>query len=57
MAREYPVRRQVKSPPIHPGEILREDVLPALRLSVTTPRSSWEWPGRRFIASWLNRRR
>ena len=35
MAREYPVRRPIHSPPIHPGEILREDVLPALRLSVT----------------------
>ena len=35
MAREYPVRRPVQSPPIHPGEILREDVLPVLRLSVT----------------------
>lgn len=35
MAREYPVRRPVQSPPIHPGEVLREDVLPALRLSVT----------------------
>ncbi len=35
MAREYPVRRPIQSPPIHPGEILREDVLPALRLTVT----------------------
>jgi addiction module HigA family antidote len=35
MAKEYPVRRPVQSPPVHPGEILREDVLPALRLSVT----------------------
>ncbi len=35
MAREYPVRRPLQSPPVHPGEILREDVLPALRLSVT----------------------
>ena len=35
MAKEYPVRRPIQSPPIHPGEILREDVLPALRLSVT----------------------
>jgi antitoxin HigA-1 len=35
MATEYPVRRPVQSPPVHPGEILREDVLPALRLSVT----------------------
>jgi addiction module HigA family antidote len=35
MAREYSVRRPIQSPPVHPGEILREDVLPALRLSVT----------------------
>ena len=35
MAKEYPVRRPIQSPPVHPGEILREDVLPALRLSVT----------------------
>lgn len=35
MAREYPVRRPIRSAPVHPGEILREDVLPALRLSVT----------------------
>ena len=28
----YPTRRR---PPTHPGEILREDVLPALNLSVT----------------------
>ena len=35
MAREYPVRRPAQSPPVHPGEILRDDVLPALRLSVT----------------------
>jgi addiction module HigA family antidote len=35
MAKEYPVRRPIRSAPIHPGEILREDVLPALRLSVT----------------------
>lgn len=25
----------MKRPPIHPGEVLREDVLPALRLSVS----------------------
>ncbi len=35
MAKEYPVRRPVQSAPVHPGEILREDVFPALRLSVT----------------------
>lgn len=33
MAKEYPVRRPLKRPPIHPGEMLREDVLPALELT------------------------
>jgi addiction module HigA family antidote len=32
---EYSVKRPLKRPPVHPGEILREDVLPALRLSVS----------------------
>ena len=32
---EYFVKRPLKRPPIHPGEILREDVLPALGLSVS----------------------
>src|SRR5712691_2908324 len=32
---EYVVKRPVKHPPIHPGEIVREDVLPALGLSVS----------------------
>ena len=32
---EYTVKRPLKRPPIHPGEILREDVLPALGLSVS----------------------
>jgi addiction module HigA family antidote len=27
---EYPARRDPKRPPMHPGELLREDVLPAL---------------------------
>lgn len=30
------VRRDAERPPIHPGEILREDVLPALDLPITT---------------------
>jgi addiction module HigA family antidote len=34
MAKQYPVRRPVQSPPVHPGEILRDDVLPAVRVSV-----------------------
>lgn len=32
---EYAVKRPVTRPPIHPGEIVREDVLPALGLSVS----------------------
>ncbi|MCY4488922.1 MAG: HigA family addiction module antitoxin [Deltaproteobacteria bacterium] len=32
---EYLVKRPLERPPIHPGEILREDVLPALGLSVS----------------------
>ncbi len=32
---EYSVKRPLKRPPIHPGEILREEVLPALGLSVS----------------------
>ena len=32
---EYFVKRPIKRPPVHPGEILREDVLPALGLSVS----------------------
>jgi addiction module HigA family antidote len=32
---EYTVKRPVKRPPTHPGEILREDVLESLGLSVS----------------------
>lgn len=32
---EYPVKRPLRRPPTHPGAILRQDVLPALGLSVT----------------------
>ena len=32
---EYSIKRPLKRPPIHPGEILREDVLPALGLSIS----------------------
>ena len=32
---EYSIKRPLERPPIHPGEILREDVLPALGLSVS----------------------
>ena len=35
MKKEYPVGRRPERPPVHPGEILKEDVLPALRLSVS----------------------
>ena len=33
--REYHTKRPLNRPPTHPGEILREDVLPALGLSVS----------------------
>ena len=32
---EYVVKRPVKRPPIHPGELVRKEVLPALGLSVS----------------------
>lgn len=32
---EYTVKRPLKRPPIHPGEILREDVIKSLGLSVS----------------------
>ena len=32
---EYSVKRPLKRPPIHPGKILLEDVLPSLELSVS----------------------
>ncbi len=34
-ARSWPVPGEPKRQPTHPGEILREDVLPALKLSVS----------------------
>ncbi len=33
--KEYPVTETPKAPPVHPGELLREDVLPALGLTVS----------------------
>ena len=35
MAEEYLVTEKPTRPPIHPGEVLREDVLPALGISIT----------------------
>ena len=32
---EYQVKRPLKRAPVHPGEVLREDVLPKLELSVS----------------------
>jgi len=34
-AKTLPVRQPLKRQPTHPGEILREDVLPALRMNVS----------------------
>jgi addiction module HigA family antidote len=33
--KEYIVKRPIKRPPVHPGEIIREDVLKTLGLSVS----------------------
>ena len=33
--KEYPVTETPKVPPVHPGELLREDVLPALGMTVS----------------------
>lgn len=35
MAEELPVTKRPRRPPVHPGELLREDVLPALGLSIS----------------------
>lgn len=35
MSEESLVRSKVRRPPTHPGELLREDVLPALNLTVS----------------------
>ena len=32
---EYFIKRPLKRPPVHPGEILREDILPSLGLAVS----------------------
>ena len=32
---EFRAKRPLERPPVHPGEVLREDVFPALRLSVS----------------------
>ncbi len=32
---EFEVKRPLSRPPVHPGEVLREDVFPALGLSVS----------------------
>ena len=35
MKKAVPVRRPLKREPTHPGELLREDVLPALKMNVS----------------------
>ena len=32
---EYTAKRPLKRPPVHPGEIIREDILPSLGLSIS----------------------
>jgi addiction module HigA family antidote len=35
MTREYTINARPRRKPTHPGELLREDVLPALRISIS----------------------
>jgi addiction module HigA family antidote len=35
MKEEYFVHEEPRMPPVHPGEILKEDALPALRISIS----------------------
>ncbi len=35
MAQEYLVEEHPQRPPTHPGEVLREDVLPEMRISIS----------------------
>ena len=35
MTQDSTIRAKIRRPPTHPGEVLREDVLPALHLSVS----------------------
>lgn len=35
MTHEYLVKQTPKMPPVHPGELLREEVFPAMRMSIT----------------------
>ena len=35
MSEEFSVTKRPRRPPVHPGELLREDVLPALGLSIS----------------------
>jgi addiction module HigA family antidote len=35
MTKEYMVDREPGMPPVHPGQILRDDVLPTLKLSIS----------------------
>lgn len=50
------VRRDPKRPPIHPGEILREDVLPSLNMPVLPQLKTYGSRVRRFTACLLARR-
>jgi len=48
---EYPARRDPKRPPMHPGALLREDVLPTLGKARRRSPSFWALPARRCTPS------
>ena len=41
------IERHPSIEPVHPGEILREDILPELAMSKTAYRPRWGYRGRR----------
>ena len=50
---KYQVKRPLQRKPVHPGEILRDDVLPTVGLSVSeTARRPWAYRASSSIVCW-----
>jgi len=50
--REEAMDRKNRLPPVHPGEIIKEDVLPSVGLSVTAAAKALGFRDRRCTKSW-----
>jgi plasmid maintenance system antidote protein VapI len=48
------MERKNRLPPVHPGEIIREDVLPEVGLSVTAAAKALGYRARCFMTFWRN---